>query len=79
MDNPSKSNINSNINMDKSNITMLKKFVDDFSYKFISSECMTEEFSALTCGDAQEVYNHLRNTLTLDLLDFIESNNLLEL
>lgn len=46
-------------------------FCNNFSYSFISSECMMKEFRKLTCGDAQEIKEHLGNTLLLDLRDWL--------
>ncbi len=47
-------------------------FCENFAYEFISSECMNKEFRLLTCGDAQEVKEHLENHLMLDLRDWME-------
>ena len=55
----------------------IKDFCADFAYRFISSECMMKEFKRLTCGDAQEVKEHLENTLDLDLQDFLEEQGLI--
>ena len=55
----------------------IKDFCKDFAYRFISSECMMKEFKRLTCGDAQEVKEHLENTLDLDLQDFLEEQGLI--
>ena len=48
-----------------------RTFCADFAYKFISSECMMKEFKRLTCGDAQQVKEHLENHLSLDLQDWL--------
>ena len=55
----------------------IKDFCKDFAYRFISSECMMKEFKRLTCGDAQEIKEHLENTLDLDLQDFLEEQGLI--
>ena len=49
----------------------IQKFCADFAHEFISSECMMKEFKRLTCGDAQEVKEHLENHLSLDLRDWL--------
>ena len=53
-----------------------RDFCNTFAYKFISSECMMEEFKNMNCGDAQNVNIHLRNSLELDLQDWLEANNI---
>jgi hypothetical protein len=55
----------------------IKKFVDDFAYKFIASECMDTAFASLTCGDAQTVRIHLYNMLDMDLQDFLDEQGLI--
>ena len=55
----------------------IKDFCKDFAYRFISTECMEKEFANLTCGDAQEIKEHLENTLDLDLQDFLEEQGLI--
>ena len=46
-------------------------FCENFAHEFISSDCMMKEFRKLTCGDAQEVKEHLENHLSIDLRDWL--------
>jgi len=52
------------------------KFCDDFTYHFVSSECMQAEFKNLTCGDAQNVREHLYNSLIMNLRDWLEEKGI---
>ena len=51
-------------------------FCENFAHVFISSECMMKEFRKLTCGDAQEVSEHLESHLSLDLRDWLEEKGI---
>ena len=55
----------------------IEKFVDDFAYRFIASECMDTAFASLTCGEAQTVRIHLHNMLDMDLQDFLDEQGLI--
>ena len=50
------------------------KFCDDFTYNFVSNECMQAEFKNLACGDAQNVREHLYNSLIMDLKNWFLKN-----
>lgn len=53
----------------------IKDFCNNFAYRFISSECMEKTFRSLTCKDAQEVKEHLENSMDLNLQDWLEEKN----
>lgn len=54
----------------------IRDFCIDFAYKFISTECMEKSFIKITCGDAQEVKEHLENTMDLDIYDWLEEHGI---
>ena len=51
-------------------------FCENFAHEFISSECMMKEFRKLSCGDAQQVKEHLENHLMLDLRDWLTEKDI---
>ena len=48
-----------------------RMFCEDFAHEFISSECMMKEFRKLTCGNAQDVKEHLQNHLSIELRNWL--------
>ena len=49
-----------------------RTFCENFAYEFISSECMMKGFRKLTCGNAQEVKEHLQNHLSIELRNWLD-------